>query len=53
MRRGASDTGDEAHWRIANLRIPIGGRWDVRVDILIDDFEKVVLEEKIDLPRAP
>jgi copper transport protein len=53
VRRGATDTGDESHWRIANLRIPIGGRWDVRVDILIDDFEKVVLEEKIDLPRAP
>jgi copper transport protein len=53
VRRSATDTGDEAHWRIADLRIPLAGRWDVRVDILIDDFEKVVLEEKIDLPRAP
>jgi copper transport protein len=52
VHRSATDTGD-SHWTIADLRIPIAGRWDVRVDILVDDFEKVVLEDKIDLPRAP
>jgi copper transport protein len=53
VRRNATSGGGEGHWRIADLRIPLAGRWDVRVDILIDDFEKVVLEEKVDLPRAP
>jgi len=53
VRRSATGGGGEGHWRIVDLRIPLAGRWDVRVDILIDDFEKVVLEEKIDLPRAP
>jgi len=52
IRRSATDAG-AAHWKIANLRIPIAGRWDVRVDILVDDFDKVALEDKIDLPRAP
>ena len=52
VRRSAIDVGD-ATWRIDDLRIPLAGRWDVRIDILINDFEKVVLEEKVELPRAP
>jgi copper transport protein len=52
VRRIATDAG-EGNWRIDDLRIPLAGRWDVRVDILINDFEKVVLEEKVELPRAP
>jgi copper transport protein len=52
VRRSATDVG-EGNWRIDDLRIPLAGRWDVRIDILINDFEKVVLEEKVELPRAP
>jgi copper transport protein len=52
VRRVATDVG-EGNWRIDDLRIPLAGRWDVRIDILINDFEKVVLEEKVELPRAP
>ena len=42
-----------AHWRVEGLRIPVAGQWIVRVDLLIDDFEKIVLEEQVDLPRLP
>ena len=52
VRRSATDAGG-ATWRIADLRIPLAGRWDVRLDILVNDFEKVVLEEKVELPHAP
>jgi hypothetical protein len=27
------------------------GRWQVRVEILVNDFEKVSIEDEIDLPR--
>jgi len=44
---------DGAYWRIDDLRIPRPGRWQVRVEILISDFEKIVVEEDTDLPRVP
>jgi copper transport protein len=40
-------------WRIDDLRIPLAGRWTLRVDILINDFEKETLEDDVLLPRAP
>ena len=39
-------------WRVDGLRIPVAGRWTVRVDILINDFEKIVLEDEIDAAAA-
>jgi copper transport protein len=52
MRREALSEG-EVTWRIDDLRIPLAGRWHVRVEILINDFEKVTLEDDVQLPRAP
>jgi copper transport protein len=52
VRRAATGAG-EATWRVERLRIPVAGRWTVRVDLLIDDFEKVVLEDRVELPRLP
>src|SRR5262249_13526520 len=52
VRREAVDAGD-ANWVIDDLRIPVAGRWRLRVEILISDFEKVVLEDQVELPRAP
>ena len=40
-------------WAIDDLRIPIAGRWRLRVEILVDDFDKVVLEDDVELPRSP
>jgi copper transport protein len=40
-----------ATWRAENVSIPMGGRWQVRVEILINDFEKVAIEDQIELPR--
>jgi copper transport protein len=52
LRREAERAG-EAGWRIDDLRIPVAGRWMLRVDVLIDDFEKETLEDDVLLPRAP
>ena len=52
MRREAVSEG-EVTWRIDDLRIPLAGRWHVKVEILINDFEKVTLDGDAELPRAP
>ncbi len=46
--RPATKTRDEV-WRIEAFPIPSGGRWTVQVDILINDFEKVNLEDQINI----
>jgi copper transport protein len=52
VRRDAVSEGD-SNWRIDGLRIPVAGRWRVRVEILISDFDKVTLEDQVELPRVP
>ena len=52
VRRAATNAGG-SNWHIRDLRIPVGGRWSLRVDILINDFEKITLEDQVVLPRAP
>lgn len=41
-----------ARWSIRQLRIPIAGVWRMRVEILISDFDKVMIEDNVELPRA-
>ena len=41
------------NWRIDDVRIPVAGRWRLRVEILISDFEKIVIEDDAELPRMP
>jgi copper transport protein len=40
-----------ATWRVENVSIPTIGRWQVRVEILINDFEKIAIEDQFDLSR--
>jgi copper transport protein len=49
--RLATNHVDGATWRVGGVSIPMAGRWTVRVEILVSDFEKVVIEDHIDLPR--
>jgi copper transport protein len=34
-------------WRIADARIPLPGRWVARVEVLINDFEKVIIDGEV------
>jgi copper transport protein len=47
-RKAARDA--DGIWTIRNVPIPFAGLWRVRVDALITDFEKVTLEEELDVP---
>jgi copper transport protein len=38
-------------WEVNNLPILVPGHWDVRVDVLISDFEKTMLEGSIDIEQ--
>ena len=52
VRRPATAEG-EVNWRIEGLRLPVGGRWTVQVEILIGDFERLRLADEVELPRLP
>ncbi len=52
MRRAATPAG-EGTWRIDDLRIPVAGRWNLRVEFLISDFDKLTIEDTVTLPRLP
>jgi copper transport protein len=39
-------------WQIDGVRLLMSGRWRARVEILISDFEKLVIEDKIDFARG-
>ncbi|MFC3325531.1 copper resistance CopC/CopD family protein [Mesorhizobium cantuariense] len=48
LKRPASKPGDGS-WRVDNLVIPVPGRWTVRIDILVSDFEMVKIEAPVDI----
>ena len=52
MRYAATRVGDNA-WRVEGLRIPLAGRWQLRVELLVTDFDKVTIEDAVTLPRMP
>jgi copper transport protein len=41
----------DGRWQATGLAMPVAGRWTIRVDVLIDDFDKVILEDAFTLPR--
>jgi copper transport protein len=47
-RKAARDT--DGIWTVRGVPIPFPGLWRIRVDALITDFEKVTLEEELDVP---
>jgi copper transport protein len=36
-------------WRIDGLTLPLAGHWQVRIDVLVSDFEKTSLEDSIEI----
>jgi copper transport protein len=44
---------DGARWVVSGLHIPVAGVWRMRLEILIGDFDKVAIEDNVELPRAP
>lgn len=48
IKRPARKT-DDGTWRVDNLNLPVPGQWTVRVDILISDFERVRIEDRMEI----
>jgi len=51
-RVGICSSADDT-WRFDGVRIPVAGRWDVGVEVLINDFEQVTVKDTVMLPRLP
>jgi copper transport protein len=48
IERAARRAGD-GEWHVADLVLPVPGRWEIKLDILVSDFEKLSLEGSIEL----
>jgi copper transport protein len=42
---------DGTTWETGDILLPLGGHWQVRVDILVSDFESIGVEDTVELPR--
>jgi copper transport protein len=43
--------GADGYWSVRDVAIPFAGRWHLRIDALITDFERITLEDDFDLPE--
>jgi copper transport protein len=50
MRLMATHVADTV-WRIEGAQIPVLGRWHLRIEVLVSDFEKLMLDDDIELSR--
>jgi copper transport protein len=44
-----AELGPDGYWHVRKVELPFGGRWHVRIDALVTDFEKVTLEDDLDV----
>jgi len=49
MERAAA-IGPDGYWHVRKVELPFAGRWHVRIDALVTDFEKITLEDELELP---
>lgn len=49
MERKASP-GSDGYWHVRKVELPFAGRWHVRIDALVTDFEQITLEDELDVP---
>ena len=42
---------EDVSWRVDAVQLPLAGVWQVRVEILVSDFEKITLEDTVELRR--
>jgi copper transport protein len=41
--------GPDGYWHVRGVPLPVAGRWHIRIDALVSDFEKVTLEDDFDV----
>jgi copper transport protein len=48
MDRDAS-LGPDGYWHVRKVELPFAGHWHLRIDALVSDFEKITLEDEVDV----
>lgn len=48
MERDA-ELGPDGYWHVRKVELPFAGRWHVRIDALVTDFEKITLEDELEV----
>ena len=48
MERKAS-LGPDGYWHVGKVELPFAGRWHVRIDALVTDFEQITLEDELEI----
>ncbi|MCP3374591.1 copper resistance CopC/CopD family protein [Bradyrhizobium cajani] len=48
MERSAS-LGPDGYWHVRKVELPVAGRWHVQIDALVTDFEKITLEDELEV----
>jgi copper transport protein len=46
----AAELGADGYWHVREVPIPYPGRWHVRIDALVSDFDRITLEDELDVP---
>lgn len=41
--------GHDGYWHVRDVALPLAGRWHMRIDALVTDFQKVTLEDDFEL----
>ncbi|MGY4624232.1 copper resistance CopC/CopD family protein [Bradyrhizobium sp. USDA 4486] len=44
-----AELGPDGYWHVRKVDLPFAGRWHVRIDALVTDFEKITLEDDLDV----
>lgn len=42
--------GSDGYWHVGGVPLPYPGRWHLRIDALVTDFEKITLEDDFEVP---
>ncbi|MCK1359955.1 CopD family protein [Bradyrhizobium sp. 199] len=41
--------GPDGYWHVRKVELPFAGRWHLRIDALVSDFEQITLEDELDV----
>ena len=41
--------GPDGYWHVRGVPLPLSGRWHMRIEALVSDFEKVTLEDRFEV----
>lgn len=47
----SAERGSDGVWRAGPFVLPQAGSWEVRIDVLVSDFDKAILDDRIEIRR--